>query len=112
MERGERALVVVVRETAADDAGLSAAEAARRATALALGAAGLALEIVRAILYRSGPTGTEVHAPRSSELPRPLHQLPGAAIGLGLEAQRQSLDLAAALGAWLWPSLRSVAGPV
>ena len=57
MERGERALVLVVRDKAADDPGLAAAEAARRATALALGAAGLALEIVRAILSRSGPTG-------------------------------------------------------
>jgi hypothetical protein len=112
MERGERALVLVVRDKAADDPGLSAAEAARRATALALGAAGLALEIVRAILNRSGPTGPEVRAPRSSEPPRPLQQLPGAALGLGLEAQRQSLDLAAALGARLWPPLRSVAGPV
>lgn len=112
MESGERALVVVVRDATAGDAGLPATEAARRATGVALGAAELALQILRAILDRSGPSRPDAHAPRSSELPDALHQLPGAALGLGLELQRRSLDVAAALGATLWPSLRVVAGPV
>ena len=112
MESGERALVVVVRDATAGDAGLQATEAARRATGVALGAAELALQILRAILDRSGPSRPDAHAPRSSELPDALHQLPGAALGLGLELQRRSLDVAAALGATLWPSLRVVAGPV
>jgi hypothetical protein len=111
VERGEQALVLVTREVAAGG-GLPPAETARRATGLALGAAELALEFVRAILRRSGPADPEVHASRSSELPEPLRQLPGAALGLGLEAQRRSLDVAAALGTWLWPPLRAVAGPV
>jgi hypothetical protein len=111
VERGERALVLVVRDGDAGDVGLPAAEAARRATGLVLGAAGLALEIIGAILNRSGPAGPEVPAPRSSELLQPLHQLSGAALGLALEAQRRSLEAAAALGARLSPPLRVVARP-
>jgi hypothetical protein len=88
VETGEQALVLVTREVAAGG-GLPPAETARRATGLALGAAGLALELMRAILRRSGPADPEVHTSRSSELPEPLRQLPGAALGLGLAAQRR-----------------------
>jgi hypothetical protein len=108
---GDRALVPLARE-AAGDAGLAPAEAVRRVTGLALGAAGLVLEIVRAILEGSGPANPEVRAARSSEPPGSLRQLPGAALGLGLELQRRSLDAAANLGAGLSLPLRAVASPV
>ena len=113
MERSDQALVLVVRDTAGGDVGLPPAEAARRATGLVLGAAGLALEIVQAILNRSGPgpTGPEVRGPGSSELPEPRRQLAAAALGLGLEVQRRSLGVATALGTWLSPPLRAVPAP-
>jgi len=111
---GERALVPLTPD-AAGGAGLAPADAVRRATRLALGAAGLALEILRAILEGSGPAGPNVRGAVTAAPPwgRPgaLRQLSGAALGLGLEAQRRSLDAAAALGGRLSPPLRAVARP-
>jgi hypothetical protein len=109
VENGGRALVPVPRE--AGGAGLTSAEAVRRATGLALGAAGLALDIVRAIVERSGPAGPKAVAARTSAAPGPLLRLPGVALGLGLEAQRRSLLATAALGARVSPRLRAVARP-
>jgi hypothetical protein len=93
-------------------------EALRRATGLALGAAGLALEVLRALLERSepaGPAAREVHAGGAvaapSAPPGKLRLLPGAALGLGLEAQRRSLDAAATLAARIAPPLRAVTRP-
>ena len=114
MGEGERALVPLTPD-AAGGAGLAPADAVRRATRLALGAAGLALEILRAILEGSGPAGPNVRGAVTAAPPwgRPgaLRQLSGAALGLGLEAQRRSLDAAAALGGRLSPPLRAVARP-
>jgi hypothetical protein len=109
VENGGRALVPLLRE-AAGGVALTPAEAVRRATGLALGAAGLALEIARAIVERSGPAGPERMAARNPGPPGLLLRFPGAALGLGLEAQRRSLLVTAALGARLSP-LRAVACP-
>jgi hypothetical protein len=109
VENGGRALVPLPRE-AAGGVALTPAEAVRRATGLALGAAGLALEIARAIVERSGPAGPEHMAARNPLPPGLLLRLPGAALGLGLEAQRRSLLVTAALGARLSP-LQAVARP-
>jgi hypothetical protein len=109
VDKSGRALVPLPRE--AGGAGLTPAEAVRRATVLALGAAGLALDIVRAVVERSGPAGPKAVAARTSPAPGPLLRLPGAALGLGLEAQRRSLLATSALGARLSPRLRAVARP-
>jgi hypothetical protein len=95
---------------------LEPAEALDRATRIALGAAGLALAVLRALLERPQPAGQEVRvagatvtaAPRSAGM---LRMLPAAALGLGLEAQRRSLDAATALGARLAPPLSAAARP-
>jgi hypothetical protein len=112
---GERALVPLTPDVAGG-AGLAPADAVRRATVLALGAAGLALEILRAILERSGPAAANVRgavtAASAGGPPGALRQLSGAALGLGLEAQRRSLDAAVALGGRLSPPLRVAARPV
>jgi hypothetical protein len=114
VEKGGRALVPLPRE--AGGAGLTPAEAVRRATGLALGAAGLALDIARAIVERSGPAGPGVRAGAAGTATPPgppgtLRLLPAAVLGLGLEAQRRSLDAAAAVGARLPPPVRVVARP-
>jgi hypothetical protein len=90
---------------------LTPAEAVRRATGLALGAAGLALEIARAILERAGPAGPEHVAARFPGPPGLPLRLPRAALGLGLEVQRRSLLATAAFGARLSPRLRTVTRP-
>jgi hypothetical protein len=95
---------------------LEPAEALDRATRIALGAAGLALAVLRALLERPRPAGSEVRVagatvtavPRSAGM---LRMLPAAALGLGLEAQRRSLDAAVALGARLAPPLSAAARP-
>jgi hypothetical protein len=109
VENGGRALVPLPRE-AAGGVALTPAEVVRRAIGLALGAAGLALEIARAIVERSGPAGPEDMAAPTPGPPGLLLRLPGAALGLGLEAQRRSLPVTAALGARLSP-LRAVPRP-
>jgi hypothetical protein len=112
---GERALVPLTPEVAGG-AGLAPADAVRRATILALGAAGLALEILRAILERSGPAAANARGAVTAASPGGPHgalrQLSGAALGLGLEAQRRSLDAAVAVGGRLSPPLRAAARPV
>jgi hypothetical protein len=118
MGEGERALVPLPPETTGGTA-LEPGEALRRATGLALGTAGLALEVLRALLERSGPAGPAggearaggavVAAPTGP--PGPLRQLPSAALGLGLEGQRRSLAAAATLAARMSPALRVVARP-
>jgi hypothetical protein len=60
---------------------------------------------------RSGPADPKAVAARTSAAPGPLLRLPGAALGLGLEAQQRSLLATAALGARLSPRLRAVAHP-
>jgi hypothetical protein len=107
----ERALVPLTPEVAGG-AGLAPADAVRRATILALGAAGLALEVLRTILERSGPAAANVRGAVTAASPGALQQLSGAVLGLGLEAQRRSLDAAAALGGRLSPPLRTAARPV
>jgi hypothetical protein len=114
---GERALVPLPPEATGGTV-LVPSEALRRATGLALGAAGLALEVLRALLERSdpdGPAGREGRAAGAVEAPSgppgTLRLLPGAALGLGLQAQRRSLDAAATLAARIAPPLRAVTRP-
>jgi hypothetical protein len=111
---GERALVPLPPEATGATV-LAPSEALRRATVLALGAAGLALEVLRALLERSDLAGREARAGAAvsapSGPPGALRLLPGAALGLGLEAQRRSLDAAATLAAWIAPPLRAVTRP-
>jgi hypothetical protein len=95
---------------------LEPAEALDRATRIALGAAGLALAVLRALLERPQPAGQDVRVAGATvtAVPRPagmLRLLPAAALGLGLEAQRRSLDAAVALGARLAPPLSAAARP-
>ena len=112
MAEGERALVPLPVSTA----GLTPADMVGRATRLALGAAGLALAVLEALLERSGPADPGVRAGSAgaatpSGPPGTLRLLPAAALGLGLEAQRRSLDAAAAVGARLPSPVRVVARP-
>jgi hypothetical protein len=106
---GERALV----RLSAGGTRLTPADMVGRATRLALGAAGLALAILEVLLERPGPAdpGVRAGAATPSGPPRTLRLLPAAALGLGLEAQRRSLDAAAAVGARLPPPVRVVARP-
>jgi hypothetical protein len=109
---GERSLVPLP----AGAAGLTPAELVGRATRLALGAAGLALAVLEALLERSEPADLGVRAGAASAAmpqgpPGKLRLLPVAALGLGLEAQRRSLEAAASLGARLPPPVRAVARP-
>jgi hypothetical protein len=95
---------------------LEPAEALERATRLALGTAGLAVAVLRALLERPRPAGAEVRVADATvtAVPRPagvLRVLPAAALGLGLEAQRRSLDAAVAIGARLAPPLSAAARP-
>jgi hypothetical protein len=110
VENGGRALVRVPVEAPGGNV-LTPAEAVRRATGLALGAAGLALELARAILERAGPASPQDVAARTPGPPGPPLRLPAAALGLGLEAQRRSLLATAAVGARLSPRLRAVTRP-
>lgn len=112
MAQGERALVPLP----AGRAGLTPADLADRAARLALGAAGLALAALEVLLERSGDADPAVRAgargtATGSGPPGALALLPAAAVGLGLEAQRRSLDAAAAIGARLSPPMRVVARP-
>lgn len=112
MAEGERALVPLP----AGGTGLTPADMVGRATRLALGAAGLALAALEALLERSGPAGPGVRAGAGGAVtpsgpPGTLPQLSAAALGLGLEAQRRAMDTAAALGARVSPPLRVVARP-
>jgi hypothetical protein len=109
---GERALVPLP----AGGARLTPADVVVRATRLALGAAGLALAVLESVLERSGSADPAARvraggAAAPSGPPGTLPRLSHAALGLGLEAQRRSLDAAAALGARLAPPLRMVARP-
>jgi hypothetical protein len=109
-----RALVPLPRGV--DGGRLEPAEALDRATRIALGAAGLALAVLRALLERPQPAGQEVRVAGATvtAVPRPagmLRLLPAAALGLGLEAQRRSLDAAVALGARIAPPLSAAARP-
>jgi hypothetical protein len=108
----ERALVPL----SAGGAGLTPADLVGRAARLALGAAGLALAALEALLERSGSADPAVRSGAGgtaapSRPPGTLPLLSHAALGFGLEAQRRSLDAAAALGARLSPPLRVVARP-
>jgi hypothetical protein len=114
----ERALVRLPPEAPGGTA-LLPAEALRRATGLALGAAGLALEVLRVLLERSGPAGPADPRVRDAGAgvatppgpPGTLRRLPAAALGLGLEAQRRSLDAAAAVGGRIPRPLRAMTRP-
>jgi hypothetical protein len=107
----ERALVVVA--PAAPPAELVVAAALRRATRLALGAAGLALDAVQALLERSVPADPVAGAAAQPPvLPPALRLLPGAVIGVGMEVQRRSLRAAVALGGALGPPLSAAVHPV
>jgi len=109
---GERALVPLA-SAPADGAELGLADIVGRATRLALGAAGLALAALEALLERGGSTDPDVRtgAATPTEPPGTLRLLSAAALGLGLEAQRRSLDAAAVLGTRLAPPLRTVGRP-
>jgi hypothetical protein len=109
---GERALV----RLPAGGTRLTPADMVGRATRLALGAAGLALAVLEVLLERPGPPDPGVRdgaagTATPSGPPGTLRLLPAAALGLGLEAQRRSLDAAAAVGARLPPPLRMAARP-
>ena len=106
----ERALVVVV--PAAPPAGLVVADALRLATRLALGAAGLALDGVQALLERSVPADPVAGASARPPLPQAVRLLPGAMIGVGMEVQRRSLRAAVTLGGVLGPPLSIAVHPV
>jgi hypothetical protein len=108
----ERALVPLP----AGRAELTPADLVGRAARLALGAAGLALAALEALLERSGLPDPGVRAAAGgtatpSRSPGTLPMLSHAALGLGLEAQRRSVEAAAALGGRLAPPLRVVARP-
>jgi hypothetical protein len=105
----ERALVKV--PTAAP-AGLVVADALRLGTRLALGAAGLALDSLQAVLERSVPADPVAAGIRPAALPRAVRLLPGAVVGVGMEAQRRSLRVAVALGGALAPPLSTAVHPV
>jgi hypothetical protein len=105
----ERALVVV---PPAAPSGLVVADALRRGTRLALGAAGLALDGLQAVLERSVPADQVAAGGRPATLPRAVRLLPGAMVGVGMEAQRRSLRVAVALGGALGPPLSIVVHPV
>jgi hypothetical protein len=108
----ERALAVVA--PTAPAAGFAVADAVRRATRLTLGAAGLALDGVQALLERSVPPDQPAGAtarPLPLALPRISRLLPGV-VGVGMEAQRRSLEAAAALGGALRPPLSAAVRPV
>jgi hypothetical protein len=106
----ERALVVVV--PTAPPAGLVVADALRLATRLALGAAGLALDGVQALLERSVPADQVAGAAARPPLPQAVRLLPGAVIGVGMEVQRRSLRAAVTLGGVLGPPLSIAVHPV
>jgi hypothetical protein len=106
----ERALVVVV--PTAPPAGLVVADALRLATRLALGAAGLALDGVQALLERSVPADPVAGASARPPLPQAVRLLPGAVIGVGMEVQRRSLRAAVTLGGVLGPPLSIAVHPV
>jgi hypothetical protein len=106
----ERALVVVV--PTAPPAGLVIADALRLATRLALGAAGLALDGVQALLERSVPADPVAGASARPPLPQAVRLLPGAVIGVGMEVQRRSLRAAVTLGGVLGPPLSIAVHPV
>jgi hypothetical protein len=106
----ERALVVVV--PTAPPAGLVVADALRLATRLALGAAGLALDGVQALLERSVPADPVAGAAARPPLPQAVRLLPGAVIGVGMEVQRRSLRAAVTLGGVLGPPLSIAVHPV
>jgi hypothetical protein len=106
----ERALVVVV--PAAPPAGLVVADALRLATRLALGAAGLALDGVQALLERSVPADPVAGAAARPPVPQAVRLLPGAVIGVGMEVQRRSLRAAVTLGGVLGPPLSIAVHPV
>jgi hypothetical protein len=106
----ERALVVVV--PTAPPAGLVVADALRLATRLALGAAGLALDGVQALLERSAPADPVAGAAARPPLPQAVRLLPGAVIGVGMEVQRRSLRAAVTLGGVLGPPLSIAVHPV
>jgi hypothetical protein len=90
--------------TATGDPPDAVADAFSRVSRLVLGVTGLAVEALWALLERSVPADrVAVGAGRPLKLPRSLSLLPGAAIGLGLEAQRRSLHATAALRARLRP---------
>lgn len=117
MSVGEDGRALVPLPRGVDGGGrLEPAEALDRATRIALGAAGLALAVLRALLERPQPAGQDVRVAGATvtAVPRPagmLRLLPAAALGLGLEAQRRSLDAAVALGARLAPPLSAAARP-
>jgi hypothetical protein len=106
----ERALVVVV--PAPPPAGLVVADALRLATRLALGAAGLALDGVQALLERSVPADPVAGAAARPPLPQAVRLLPGAVIGVGMEVQRRSLRAAVTLGGVLGPPLSIAVHPM
>jgi hypothetical protein len=106
----ERALVVVV--PAAPPTGLVVADALRLATRLALGAAGLALDGVQALLERSLPADPVAGAAARPPVPQAVRLLPGAVIGVGMEVQRRSLRAAVTLGGVLGPPLSIAVHPV
>jgi hypothetical protein len=106
----ERALVVVV--PAPPPGGLVVADALRLATRLALGAAGLALDGVQALLERSVPADPVAGAAARPPLPQAVRLLPGAVIGVGMEVQRRSLRAAVTLGGVLGPPLSIAVHPV
>src|SRR6266542_675783 len=102
---GERTRAGVAAAAPARAAGLAPADAFRRATRLALGAAGLALGAFEALLERHMPADPRLGPPpppgptgRRSGPQGLVRLLPAAAVGLGLEAERRSLDAAAAVG--------------
>ena len=117
MSVGEDGRALVPLPRGVDGGGrLEPAEALDRATRIALGAAGLALAVLRALLERPQPAGQDVRVAGATvtAVPRPagmLRLLPAAALGLGLEAQRRSLDAAVALGARIAPPLSAAARP-
>jgi hypothetical protein len=107
-----RALVPLA-QGRAGGAGLAPADALRYATRLGLGAAGLALAALAALLERSQPGGPGTGPmARTREPPGLLRLVPGAAVGLGMEAQRRSMRTAAVLGGRVAPGLSAVARPL
>jgi hypothetical protein len=97
---------------AAPPTGMVVADALRLATRLALGAAGLALDGVQALLERSVTADPVAGAAARPPVPQAVRLLPGAVIGVGMEVQRRSLRAALTLGGVLGPPLSIAVHPV
>ena len=103
----ERALVVVVPPASSL---IAPADALVRITRLVLGATGLAVDALQALLETTVPGDHE--ATGAGRAPPGPPMIPGAAIGLYLEAQRRSLRAASRLSSHVTPAVAIAIRPL